>query len=438
MLSQKQVLRANPAVNMYRPVSDYTKMRWALQRKARQSRRHQFGDFAHVIRREDWLTIAIQRVLTSEGAISPGPDGKTATDYVSQKERDELSRLIQEKLRQRLYVPAGIRYRRIPKKKGGTRAIGILNLEDRVICTLLVMALSPIFESDFLDCSTGYRPGRGVPNALAFASRYLRKGRLWVVRADIEDCFRHINHDKLLRLIERRIADTRILDLVHAFLDVDILHARFQHSDEGTPQGLTLSPLLANIYLNELDLHIEKIQRHPTGRSSLSGRIGYIRYADDFAIFCQELAPDAIDMLDESKAFLGEELGMALSQEEICYSPQGFDFLGFHVQWMTGRCGGTVRIKPTRRNLEHFHQRVHDILSQTGQPVEQTIGELNRYLTGARAQYAYANSDSLFESLDKFVQRKVKRFLRLLAESNASYELPELVIFSKNKNSYCH
>ncbi|MDQ7089836.1 MAG: reverse transcriptase domain-containing protein [Methylococcales bacterium] len=213
----------------------------------------------------------------------------------------------------------------IPKAGGGKRPLGIPAVKDRIVQAALKMVIEPIFENEFVSSSYGFRPKRGCNNALWKVDKHLKMGQTWVVDADMQSYFDTISHTKLMLEVEKKyISDGKVLDLIKAYLKQDIVNGLEQWTPiTGTPQGAIISPLLANLYLHELD----KTMR----------QAGYImvRYADDFVILCdsQMEAKEALTLIrhwvDERELILHPEktqLGNCLIKG------QGFEFLGYRFE----------------------------------------------------------------------------------------------------------
>ncbi len=229
----------------------------------------------------------------------------------------------------------------IPKSNGQKRPLGIPTIKDRVVQCLLKMLLEPIYESDFLNCSSGFRPMRRTMDCVAdcYANITTEHRYYWVIEGDIEECFDHIHHKTLLNILKKRIADKRSLKLIDLFLNAGIMEGTlFKHTAEGVPQGGIFSPLLANIYLHQLDrwwndnYHLTKYKRYHRRKVGLGNYI-LIRYADDFVILCNGNRQSAEEMKEQLREFLDKELHLKLSVEKtrITHVQDGFDFLGFHL-----------------------------------------------------------------------------------------------------------
>jgi group II intron reverse transcriptase/maturase len=208
---------------------------------------------------------------------APGLDGMTTKELEGHLKRHED--VIRDKLLKGTYVPSPVRRVDIPKPDGGTRTLGIPTVQDRLVQHLLVQALTPIFDPNFSEHSYGFRPGRSAHDAMRAAQRHAQAGRTWVVDIDISRFFDHVNHDILMRRIGQTIRDKRVLRLIGGYLRRGtMIEGVVVRSEEGTPQGGPLSPLLANIYLDALDKELER-----RGHT-------FCRYADDGNIYVSSQA----------------------------------------------------------------------------------------------------------------------------------------------------
>lgn len=248
-----------------------------------------------------------------------GVDGITASAFGTSIET-ELKTLSDE-LRSGRYFPKPLRRIQIPKPDGGVRNLGVASIRDRVVQAACLALLEPVYEPTFSRFSYGFRPHRNAHQAVAVARSFIASGRQWAVIADIRKCFDTIDHDVLLGILARRIADDEFLALLRNWLTVDVAEfGDLLPNEIGVPQGESISPLLANIYLDQFDRHFENIG------------IPFVRYADDFVIFARgkEAAEDICQRLAD---FLHDVLRLELKPAKTFYVPvsEGFDFLGFHI-----------------------------------------------------------------------------------------------------------
>jgi RNA-directed DNA polymerase len=313
---------------------------------ARTDRQRALTSVAHVIDVE-WVREAFRRTR-KDGAA--GVDGKSATEFTNDLESN--LRLLASQLRAGTYRPPPVRRVHIPKGNGKTRPIGVPTFEDKVAQRAVAMVLEAIYETEFLDNSYGFRPGRSAHQALEELQRrptYWKK--CWVIEADIEGFFDSIDHGALRSVLDRRIRDGVIRRLIDRWLQAGVMESgRLTVPDEGTPQGGVISPLLANIFLHDvLDLWVEH-----SVRPRLSGKSKLIRYADDFVLLVHngEDVPRVMSAL--AKRF--ERFGLRLHPDKTralsfnspgrgkprAQTARSFDFLGFTHYWASSRNGNWV------------------------------------------------------------------------------------------------
>ena len=239
-------------------MSDIIKTQRSLAAKAKHNPQHQFDHLYRLICREDWIHAALKSVLSNKGAKTAGIDGVTKNELASITAKAEFVSELQSELRSKQFKPKPVRRVYIPKANGKRRPLGIATLKDRVVQMLLKMVLEPIWESNFLNCSNGFRPGRRTQDCIALMDSYINKRNkyYWVIEGDIKGAFDNIHHEILLNLVADKVADQRLLKLIGRFLKAGMMQGTlFQRTDIGTPQGAICSPLLANIYLHQLDLY---------------------------------------------------------------------------------------------------------------------------------------------------------------------------------------
>ena len=226
-------------------MDDIRKTQESFARKAQMHPEHKFGDLYHLICREDWLRTALEKVLSNPGSRTAGIDKISRKDLKEEEQKTAFIRALQTELKDGMYCPQPVKRRWIPKANGKQRPLGISTLKDRVVQMVLKMLLEPIWESDFLDCSNGFRPGRRTMDSIRVCqSRITTQNKyLWVVEGDIEGCYDHVQHAILLKLVAQRVKDKRILKLIEKMLKAGIMeNGSFQHTEEGASQGSILTP----------------------------------------------------------------------------------------------------------------------------------------------------------------------------------------------------
>ena len=408
-------------------MNDILKTQRSFARKANVHKEHRFEDLYHLMCREDWLWAALQHVLSNKGGRTPGVDGISKEDLKTEEQQREFVECLRGDLKSGTYKPMPVKRQWIDKPgKDEKRGLGVPTIRDRVVQELLRMLMEPIWESDFLDCSHGFRPGRRTMDCIYFFySRVHRSNRYYIaIEGDIRKCFDRVNHKILLKLIRRRIADHRIVNVVKAQLKAGLMDgALFHDTPEGTPQGGILSPLLANIYLHELDQWWwrefgslgpkDKTRR----RRQKQGNAILVRYADDFVILWNGTRQAAFALRDELKHFLWDELRLELSEEKtrVTYLTDGIEFLGFHIQLMFPRDNKPwLRVTPTQANLKRFKAKIKRLTkcNTTFATVEMKFKSLNRIIRGWGNYYRHVSFKQEARKLDYWINERVLIWLK--------------------------
>jgi RNA-directed DNA polymerase len=330
---------------------DIGEMQRSLSRKADQDKKHRFDDLFNLTFHPEWLRQAHDRVAGNAGSKTAGCDGLIMADF-DQDLEGSLRRLA-DSLRSGSFEACPVRRVYIPKTNGKRRPLGIPSVRDRIVQEAVRMILEPILEADFLQDSYGFRPNRCTMDAVAHLWPYLQRGSHWVIEGDISSYFDTIHHRKLMKLLKRRVADGRLLDLIWQFLRAGVMErGLFKKTELGTPQGGIISPLLANVYLHELDsylepsLRLDRVERAKRRRHGLAN-FAYARYADDFVVLCNGTKEQAFAMRQEVHHFLAAELRLTLSLEKtrVTHLRDGFDFLGCHFLWKRSPRGKAAMIR---------------------------------------------------------------------------------------------
>ena len=345
------------------------------------------------------LAAALLNVARNKGA--PGVDGRSVGEVV------EAAPRLLTKLRRALldgsYQPGDIRRVWIPKPGGGQRGLGIPNVIDRWVQHAVLQVLEPIFEPVFHRSSHGFRPNRGAHTAIAEATQYLEAGDAWVVDIDLAKFFDRVNHQRLLDRLRQSISDTRLLALIKRMLKAKVVlpDGTRVTTEEGTPQGGPLSPLLSNIVLDELDRELERRGLH------------FVRYADDCNIFVgSERAGQRV--MASIRRFIERRLRLEVNQEKSAVAqPDQRHFLGFRM----GRNGeGGVDVHISRRTSERLDQKIRTLTPATwGRSLATCFEELNLYLRGWSAYYRICTAEGakVFSRFDAHIRRRVRRIILL-------------------------
>jgi group II intron reverse transcriptase/maturase len=396
----------------------------SFARKAVHQPEHRFCDLYSLICSRAWIEVALDRVLSNQGSRTAGVDGVTVRQFQDPDYRAAFIEQTQRLLREKRYRPQPCRRVYIPKAGGKCRPLGIPTLRDRVVQMELKMLLEPIYESDFLGCSYGFRPGRRTMDAVSQLWSYIQgcSRFYWVIEGDIRGCFDNISHHKLMGLLKRRVGDGDILDLIWMFLKAGVMEeGAVRWTEMGTPQGGVFSPLLANIYLHELDRfwreqydvlpRYQKKQRRRAG----GGNVRLLRYADDFVLLWNGTKQGAQALKECFATFLRDELHLELSAEKtlVTHADGGFDFLGFHARRRRD-CGRPVLIiRPGRKSVERLRDEVRALTDRAtlSWDAESLVTHLNLYLRGWGYYYRYCSISRLASSLDYFVWGRVLYWL---------------------------
>jgi RNA-directed DNA polymerase len=376
-------------------------MQRKLSQWATQDKDMQFFDLDHLLYDRDWLRLAHDYVKQNAGSITAGCDGINMAIFDENLEGN-LQALIEE-LKSETFKPSPVRRVYIPKPNGKTRPLGIPSIKDRIVQEALRMVLEPIFEADFSLYSFGFRPTRRTMDAIKCItwSTQEHKKYFWIIEGDISSYFDTIHHPKLLRLVGRRIKDKKILRLVWNFLRSGVMEKRtFRDTTLGTPQGGIISPLLANIYLHELDRYMERYTALSTRektkrRQQRQANFIYARYADDFVVLCNGTKAQTEAMREELYQFLKTNLRLELSREKTktTHLNDGFKFLGFWIYRDKGHNGMETKVIIPIEAIDKIKVKLELALSPSSHQdsVASKILALNRLIGGWCRYYQYTS-----------------------------------------------
>jgi len=339
------------------------------------------------------LQSAAQKVIGNGGGA--GVDGRTVDEY--RRQSPKRLEQVQEWLRTGTYQPKRVKGVWIPKLGSKElRPLGVPTVEDRVVQTAIRNVIEPIFEHIFAEQSYGFRPGRGAKDALRRVARLLTEGKHWVVDADLKGYFDSIPQDQLLAAVGQQIADGPLLELIQRFLKQGVMESGqgWKPTEQGTPQGAVISPLLANLYLNPLD-HL-----------MAQGGRQMVRYADDFVILCGSEA-EAREILEQLRQWV-EQAGLTLhpTKTRIVDATQkgGFDFLGYHFErghrW------------PRRKSLDKFKEAIRQKTRRLRPgSMSSIILDVNRTVRGWFGYFQHSNLTT-FIRLDGWVRGRLRTIER--------------------------
>jgi RNA-directed DNA polymerase len=332
---------------------------------------------------------ALRRVQANRGA--PGVDGMTVQRLGRYLKHQWTT--IREQLLTGTYRPQPVKRVEIPKPGGGVRVLGIPTVLDRFVQQAILQVLQPEWDATFSAHSFGFRPHRSAHQAVAQAQAYLGEGYGWVVDIDLEQFFDRVNHDLLMGRVAKRVADKRVLKLLRAFLNAGMmLGGVVIPRGQGTPQGGPLSPLLANLLLDDLDRELERRGHR------------FVRYADDCNLYVRSERAGQRVMASVTR-FLERKLKLKVNAEKSAVArPHQRKFLGFSFTREA-----QPRRKLARQTVERFKREVRQrVRASRGRSVEQIVRKLTEYLRGWRAYYGFCQTRSELESLDEWIRRRLR------------------------------
>lgn len=335
---------------------------------------------------------ALKRVEENEGA--PGVDGMETKDLRLHL-RGNWERIRAELLAE-TYRPLPVRRVEIPKPDGGKRMLGIPASLDRLLQQALSQILTPIFDPGFSESSYGFRKGRSAHDAVRASQSYIREGYKWVVDMDLAQFFDRVNHDILMARVARKVQDKRVLRLIRRYLESGVMINGVKvRTEEGTPQGGPLSPLLANILLDDLDKELEKRGHR------------FARYADDCNIYVQSKRAGE-RVMQTVKDFLENRLRLKVNEAKSAVDrPWRRKFLGFTFQ--TGR---EARIRLAPKTVKRAKDRIRELTSRSRSiTMADRIKRLNEYLVGWFGYFGLAQTKSIFAELDEWLRRRLRQIL---------------------------
>jgi RNA-directed DNA polymerase len=332
---------------------------------------------------------------------APGADGVKFADIES-KGRHQFIVGLAEELREDRYTPGPYRRKEIPKEGGKVRVISIPSIRDRVVQGALRLLLEPIFEADFSEHSYGARPGRSAHQAVDEVRKGLNFKKHLAVDVDLKSFFDTIRHDRMMEKVARRVEDSQVLAMVKQFLK--------SNGEKGIPQGSPLSPLLANLALNDLD--------HALGKGN--GYLTYVRYLDDMVVLTfnsskgRRWAGRALERIREE----AEAIGVKLNTEKtrtVLLTDKGtmFAFLGFEFRWKpkSATAKAYPHTSPRKKKVTEVLRKVRDVLRHNQHlPVRAVVGQINPILRGWVNYFRVGNSSRAFDKVKFHVERKVRRW----------------------------
>ena len=342
-----------------------------------------------VLERNNML-LALKRVISNKG--SHGVDGMKIDEL-----REHIKKhwdTIKAKILESKYNPSPVRRVEIPKVDGGVRLLGIPTVQDRLIQQAIAQVLSRIYEPLFSNNSFGFRPRRGAKDAVTKSKQYINEGNRWVIDMDLEKFFDKVNHDILMGKLEKKIKDKRLLSLIRKYLKSGILiNGVSVTSSEGTPQGGPLSPLLANIMLDELDKELEK-RGHK-----------FCRYADDNNVYVKSKRA-GIRVMESMIKLIENKLKLKVNKDKSAVDfVSKRKFLGFSFYFAKG----VAEIRIHEKSIKRFKDKIKFYTNRNiGISMESRLKKLNQIMMGWINYYGIANAVAKLKELDKWIRRRLR------------------------------
>jgi len=336
---------------------------------------------------------AYKRVKANKGA--PGIDGMTIEEtspYLREHKDELIGRILRGK-----YTPSPVRRVEIPKPDGGIRKLGIPTVIDRIIQQAISQKLMPIYEPKFSDGSYGYRPGRSAKDAISRVKEYAEEGYRYAVSLDLSKYFDTLNHERLLNLLRKEIEDERVIQIIKRYLKSGVMeNGVVMETEEGSPQGGNLSPLLANIYLDEFDKEFER------------RGVPCVRYADDIVLLARSERA-AKRLLETSTSYLEGKLKLTVNREKSkvtsVFAIRNFKFLGFAL----GRNGSGIYIRVHPKSWKKMKAKLKNLSSRRHvQSVIPALYKIKVYMRGWLNYYGTAAMKNAIEELNKWLYHRIR------------------------------
>ena len=342
---------------------------------------------------KDNLNRAYKRVKANKGAA--GIDGMTveeALPYLKEHQRELTDRIYKGK-----YTPSPVRRVEIPKPDGGVRKLGIPTVIDRTIQQAIAQQLMPIYEPLFIETSYGYRPNKSAKDAIQKVKEYAEQGYTFAVTLDLSKYFDTLNHEKLINLLRKEVKDERVIQLIKRYLKSGVMeNGVVMGTEEGSPQGGNLSPLLANVYLNEFDQEFTK------------RGVPCIRYADDIVLLAKSKRASE-RLLESSTKYLEETLKLTVNREKSrtvsVFAIRNFKYLGFAL----GRNGSGIYVRVHPKSWKKFKSKLRELSSRRSvQSIKPSFEEIKMYARGWLNYYGIASMKNPIEEVNKWLYHRIR------------------------------
>ena len=342
---------------------------------------------------KDNLNRAYKRVKANKGAA--GIDGMSveeALPYLKEHKKELLDRIYRGK-----YTPSPVRRVEIPKPDGGVRKLGIPTVIDRIIQQAIAQQLMPIYEPLFIETSYGYRPNKSAKDAILKVKEYAEQGYTFAVTLDLSKYFDTLNHEKLINLLRKEVKDERVIQLIKRYLKSGVMeNGVVMETEEGSPQGGNLSPLLANVYLNEFDQEFTK------------RGVPCIRYADDIVLLAKSKRASE-RLLESSTKYLEETLRLTVNREKSrtvsVFAIRNFKFLGFAL----GRNGSGIYVRIHPKSWKKFKSKLKILSSRRSvQSIKPSLERIKVYARGWLNYYGIANMKNNIEEINSWLYHRIR------------------------------
>ena len=342
---------------------------------------------------KDNFNRAYKRVKANKGAA--GIDGMTveeALPYLKEHQRELTDRIYRGK-----YTPSPVRRVEIPKPDGGVRKLGIPTVIDRTIQQAIAQQLMPIYEPLFIETSYGYRPNKSAKDAIQKVKEYAEQGYTFAITLDLSKYFDTLNHEKLINLLRKEVKDERVIQLIKRYLKSGVMeNGVVMETEEGSPQGGNLSPLLANVYLNEFDQEFTK------------RGVPCIRYSDDIVLLAKSKRASE-RLLESSTKYLEETLKLTVNREKSrtvsVFAIRNFKFLGFAL----GRNGSGIYVRVHPKSWKKFKSKLKELSSRRSvQSIKPSLGKIKVYARGWLNYYGIASMKNNIEDLNGWLYHRIR------------------------------